>query len=241
MNTEGLALSILLKNITKTFGSIVKTNVLQDINIKISDNQFISVLGPSGSGKSTLLSLIGTIETPSSGTILINDIDTIELNLDEIADLRYENFGFVFQQYHLIDSLTALENVIIPTLTRKVEYEREKNAFELLELVGLKDQKDLYPFQLSGGQQQRVAIARALITKPKWILADEPTGNLDSKNGELIFNLLKKIQQEENCGIIMVTHDTTLAERTDQIIEMNDGRIQLVRRGKNGSLPITHI
>ena len=165
-------MSILLKNITKTFGSIVKTNVLQDINIKISDNQFISVLGPSGSGKSTLLSLIGTIETPSSGTILINDIDTIELNLDEIADLRYENFGFVFQQYHLIDSLTALENVIIPTLTRKVEYEREKNAFELLELVGLKDQKDLYPFQLSGGQQQRVAIARALITKPKWILAD---------------------------------------------------------------------
>lgn len=165
-------MSILLKNITKTFGSIVKTNVLQDINIKISDNQFISVLGPSGSGKSTLLSLIGTIETPSSGTILINDIDTIELNLDEIADLRYENFGFVFQQYHLIDSLTALENVIIPTLTRKVEYEREKNAFELLELVGLKDQKDLYPFQLSGGQQQRVAIAMALITKPKWILAD---------------------------------------------------------------------
>lgn len=172
---------------------------------------------------------------------MINDIDTIELNLDEIADLRYENFGFVFQQYHLIDSLTALENVIIPTLTRKVEYEREKNAFELLELVGLKDQKDLYPFQLSGGQQQRVAIARALITKPKWILADEPTGNLDSRNGELIFNLLKKIQQEENCGIIMVTHDTTIAERTDQIIEMNDGRIQLVRRGKNGSLPITHI
>lgn len=191
----------------------------------LEDGEFISFIGPSGSGKSTLLSILGTLDDPSAGELLHGGQPVHRLNSRQMADFRFENIGFIFQQFHLIPTLTALENIMAPLFGRKVSYDKKQRALELLEMVGLPDKANALPSQLSGGQQQRIAIARALVHEPKWLLADEPTGNLDSETGEIIFQLLHSLNKKKGCGVLFVTHDPKLADRANRKIEMRDGEI----------------
>ncbi|MGR3765793.1 ABC transporter ATP-binding protein [Rossellomorea sp. NS-SX7] len=224
--------SIVMKKVTKTFkGEGVETHALSDISVEFSSGEFVSVVGSSGSGKSTLLSLIGTLDRSTSGEILYDSVNINKLNQKQLADFRFSNIGFIFQQFHLIPTMTALENVMAPLFSRKVPYDKKKRAQELLEKVGLADKLNSLPSQLSGGQQQRVAIARALVHEPKWLLADEPTGNLDTATGELIFSTLSSLNKEKGCGVIFVTHDPSLAEKASRMIEMKDGIIISDREG----------
>lgn len=212
------------KNVTKLFkGDGIETYALRDVNLTLTEGEFISIIGPSGSGKSTLLSLFGTLDLPSSGEIMYGNQATNKLNNKHMADFRFENIGFVFQQFHLIPTLTALENIMAPLFGRKVTYDKKQRGEDLLKMVGLSDKRNSLPSQLSGGQQQRVAIARALVHEPKWLLADEPTGNLDTETGETIFQLLLSLNQEKGCGVLFVTHDPALANRASRKIEMRDG------------------
>ncbi|WP_290783791.1 MULTISPECIES: ABC transporter ATP-binding protein [unclassified Exiguobacterium] len=214
------------KQIGKSFsGDGVETHALQDIDVTLEAGDFISIIGPSGSGKSTLLSLIGTLDRPTSGELHYDGKPINKLNSKELSDFRFENIGFIFQQFHLIPTLTALENVMAPLFGRKVPYDKKERAEQLLAQVGLADKAGSLPSQLSGGQQQRVAVARALVHEPKWLLADEPTGNLDTDTGEIIFNLLRSLNEEKGCGVLFVTHDPALAERANRTIEMRDGVI----------------
>lgn len=214
------------KHISKIFNTgESNTAALSDINLRFDESDFISIIGPSGSGKSTLLSILGTLDSPSSGQLIFNNTDISKFNSRQLSDFRFENIGFIFQQFHLIPTLTALENVLSPLFGRSVSYDKEKRALELLTDVGLLDKINSLPSQLSGGQQQRVAVARALIHKPKWLLADEPTGNLDTETGEIIFNLLSKLNKENKCGVLFVTHDSELASRANRMITMKDGKI----------------
>lgn len=219
--------TITLKNVDKNYGEKNNTvQVLKDINISFEKKDFTSIVGVSGSGKSTLLHIIGTLEKPTNGKVLFESKDTSFLNQTEISEIRNKKIGFVFQQFHLLPSLNALENVIVPVFTQKVKFNKEERAKEILGSLGMGDKLHSFPAELSGGQQQRVAIARALINKPDWILADEPTGSLDSVTGENIIKLLKDLKNKYDCGILLVTHDMTLAsEQTDRMIEMKDGRI----------------
>ncbi|WP_214853933.1 MULTISPECIES: ABC transporter ATP-binding protein [unclassified Exiguobacterium] len=214
------------KQMGKSFsGDGVETQALQDIDVTLEAGDFISIIGPSGSGKSTLLSLIGTLDRPTSGALHYDGKPINKLNSKELSDFRFENIGFIFQQFHLIPTLTALENVMAPLFGRKVPYDKKERAEQLLAQVGLADKAGSLPSQLSGGQQQRVAVARALVHEPKWLLADEPTGNLDTDTGEIIFNLLRSLNEEKGCGVLFVTHDPALAERANRTIEMRDGVI----------------
>ncbi|MFX4306760.1 ABC transporter ATP-binding protein [Exiguobacterium sp. A1_3_1] len=214
------------KQMGKSFsGDGVETRALQDIEVTLEAGDFISIIGPSGSGKSTLLSLIGTLDRPTSGELHYDEKPINKLNSKELSDFRFENIGFIFQQFHLIPTLTALENVMAPLFGRKVPYDKKERAEQLLAQVGLADKAGSLPSQLSGGQQQRVAVARALVHEPKWLLADEPTGNLDTDTGEIIFNLLRSLNEEKGCGVLFVTHDPALAERANRTIEMRDGVI----------------
>jgi ABC-type lipoprotein export system ATPase subunit len=217
---------IQLESIQKSYGGNgVSTHALADINVMFEDGEFTAIVGPSGSGKSTLLNIIGTIDQPTNGSVLYDGTNISHLKNNKLADFRFENIGFIFQQFHLLPTLTAIENVMSPLFARRVSFSKEERAKELLELVGLGHKLHSLPSQLSGGEQQRVAIARALVNEPKWILADEPTGNLDSKNGENIFHLLKELNTERNCGIIFITHDEKLAQETNRMIYMSDGRV----------------
>lgn len=214
------------RKLTKSFqGDGIETYALRDVNLVLEEGDFISIIGPSGSGKSTLLSIIGTLDEPTSGELLHEDHPVHRLNSRQLADFRFENIGFIFQQFHLIPTLTAVENIMAPLFGRKVSYDKKQRAQELLDMVGLKDKANSLPSQLSGGQQQRVAIARALVHEPKWLLADEPTGNLDSETGEVIFQLLQTLNREKGCGVLFVTHDPSLADRANRKIEMRDGEI----------------
>ncbi len=214
------------KKIEKLFkGDGIESYALKNVNLEISEGEFVSIIGPSGSGKSTLLSIIGTLDVPSRGEMLFEDQPINKLNNRQMADFRFENIGFIFQQFHLIPTLTALENIMAPLFGRKVSYDKKQRAQQLLEMVGLSDKPNSLPSQLSGGQQQRVAIARALVHEPKWLLADEPTGNLDTETGEIIFQLLLSLNQEKGCGVLFVTHDPELANRANRKIEMRDGVI----------------
>ncbi|RLQ94212.1 ABC transporter ATP-binding protein [Falsibacillus albus] len=218
--------SIQCMEVEKQFtGDGITTNALHQVNLKLKKGEFVAVVGPSGSGKSTLLSLLGTLDRPTNGEILYGEQSVSKMKVNEIADFRFENIGFIFQQFHLLPTLTALENVMVPLFSRRVPYNKKERALQLLEQVGLKDKLNSLPSQLSGGQQQRVAIARALIHEPHWLLADEPTGNLDSETGEVIFQLVSQLNKEKGCGVIFVTHDPLLAGRADRIIEMKDGEI----------------
>ncbi|ETI70792.1 ABC transporter ATP-binding protein [Neobacillus vireti] len=223
---------IALKSVSKDYiGEGVTTSALHDITIDFTKGEVVSIMGSSGSGKSTLLSIIGTLDKPTSGEVYFDSKPISKLKLDDLADIRFTNIGFVFQQFHLLPSLTALENVIIPLFNRKISFNKTERAKELLDLVGLEDKLNAFPSQLSGGQQQRVAIARALIAEPEWILADEPTGNLDTETGNSIFSLLLQLNKTKNCGVIVVTHDTVLAEKAGRVIEMKDGSLIRDRRG----------
>ncbi|MFJ7726730.1 ABC transporter ATP-binding protein [Neobacillus sp. NPDC097160] len=223
---------IALKIVSKDYiGDGVKTSALNEITIDFTKGEVVSVMGSSGSGKSTLLSIIGTLDKPTSGEVYFDSKPISKLKLDDLADIRFTNIGFVFQQFHLLPSLTALENVMIPLFNRKISLNKTERAKELLNLVGLGDKLNAFPSQLSGGQQQRVAIARALIADPDWILADEPTGNLDTETGNSIFSLLLQLNKTNNCGVIIVTHDPILAEKAGRVIEMKDGSVIRDREG----------
>jgi putative ABC transport system ATP-binding protein len=213
-------------NLTKTYMlGKVPVEALRGVNLKVETGDFVSILGPSGSGKSTMLNLIGALDKPTSGTLLIDGVDISKLNYNQLADLR-RRIGFVFQFFNLIPRLTAKDNVELSMAiadTNKVE--RKKRAIELLETVGLKDRVNHKPAELSGGQQQRVAIARALANNPKFLLLDEPTGNIDSKTASEVLGLIKKLNVEHNVSIIMVTHDQHLAREAKRTVQMFDGQI----------------
>ncbi|MDU4938936.1 MAG: ABC transporter ATP-binding protein [Clostridium sp.] len=216
-----------LKNITKVYGEKVKTKVLNNTDLTINEGEFVSIIGQSGSGKSTLLNIMGTLSKGSSGTLYINGINVEGMNKNELADLRNSKLGFIFQFHYLLPEFTVLENVLMPYSIsgKKVNKEILERANELIELVGLTKVKNNMATDLSGGQQQRAAIARALINSPKIILADEPTGNLDSNTTNEIYNLLRDINKKYNTTFVIITHDNRIAEKADRVIEVLDGNI----------------
>ncbi len=198
---------------------------LRGVDLTIEEGDFAAIMGPSGSGKSTLMNMVGALDKPTRGKVLFEDKDISKYSENQLAMLRGREVGFVFQKFNLIPTMTALENVALPMLFQeKPKTYREKRAAELLEEVELGDRLSHYPNELSGGQQQRVSIARALANDPEIILADEPTGNLDSKTGEKVMNLLTKLNQEEKKTIIMVTHDQNDADYADYTINIKDGQ-----------------
>ncbi|WP_313119009.1 ABC transporter ATP-binding protein [Proteiniclasticum ruminis] len=216
-----------LKNINKIYGTTVKTQVLYDLNLVIREGTFNSIIGQSGSGKSTLLNIVGTLDKPSNGEVYIGGKRTDQMNKEELAVLRNETMGFIFQFHYLLPEFTAFENILMPykILHGKVTKEAQERANELMNLVGLEKVKNNLATNMSGGQQQRTAIARALMNNPKIILADEPTGNLDSDTTETIYNLLRDINKKFNTTFVIITHDRRIAEKADRIIEIKDGRI----------------
>ncbi|MCM3620374.1 ABC transporter ATP-binding protein [Sutcliffiella horikoshii] len=217
---------IICKGVEKSFeGDGTRTVALRGTDLTFEKGEFTAIIGPSGSGKSTLLSLIGTLDKPTEGQISYDGAEILSKRKSFIADFRFQEIGFIFQQFQLLPTLTSLENVLTPLFARKVPYHKEKRAKEVLEQVGLIDKLHSLPSQLSGGQQQRVAIARALVHKPSWLLADEPTGNLDTETGERIYDLLRVLHAEEGCGVLFVTHDPHLAEKANRIITMKDGAV----------------
>ncbi len=220
---------ISLKNINKIYGTIVKTQVLHDVNLSFKEGTFNSIIGASGSGKSTLLNIMGTLDKPTNGEIFINGQRTDTMNKNQLAELRNQTIGFIFQFHYLLPEFTALENVLMPNRIKssKTSKEELEKAHELLDLVGLSKVKNNLATNMSGGQQQRTAIARALMNNPKIILADEPTGNLDSESTENIYNLMRDINKKLNTTFIVITHDRRIAEKADRIVEIKDGRISM--------------
>jgi len=216
-----------LKNVSKVYElGKVKVEALSNINLKIYAGEFLAIVGKSGSGKTTCLNLIGCLDLPTTGKIKLLGRDISRLKDRELSKIRGKTIGFIFQMFNLIPTLTALENVILPMIFQGIDKkERVERAKKLLKLVGLEKRMNHRPNELSGGEQQRVAIARALANEPKIILADEPTGNLDTKSGEVIINLLERINREKGTTLVMVTHDMELANRANRIVKLEDGRI----------------
>ena len=206
----------------KTENSLVE--VIKGVNLKINSGENVAVVGKSGSGKTSLIMLIAGLEKVTSGKIIFEDQDISAYSEDELAELRKRKIGIVFQSFYLIPNYTALENVSLVLEINKIENAQKKSA-ELLDQFGLKDRLNHFPSQLSGGEQQRVAIARSIILSPKLILADEPSGNLDSENSKLIIQLLFKYSKQNNSSLILVTHDQSIAKECDKIIEIKDGKI----------------
>ena len=216
-----------LRDIKKSFGTTVVTEVLHGIDLELRRGELAALIGPSGSGKSTLLNIIGLLDRPTSGTLRIAGHDTTGIDEDALSLLRAETLGFVFQFHHLIGSLTALENLLMPLSVRggRISAAMRERAHAALASVGLGDRARARPSELSGGQQQRVAIARALVHEPALVLADEPTGNLDTATADDIFALLRRVNRERALTLLVVTHDPRLAARCDRVISMVDGRI----------------
>lgn len=205
--------------------------VLKGVNLKVEKGEFMAIMGPSGSGKSTLLNMIGALDRPTSGKVYINGIDISKLNENQVADLRNREVGFIFQFFNLIPRMDAQSNVELPMAIAGVNrHERHERAKELLKLVGLAERADHKPSQLSGGEQQRVAIARALANEPNILLADELTGNLDSKTGSEIMYLLRSLNEEKGKTFILITHDPNVGQRTDRLISLKDGIIEGEKR-----------
>ena len=216
-----------LKNINKIYGEKIKTQVLFDINLDIEEGEFVSIIGQSGSGKSTMLNILGTLDKPTNGEIYINGKRTDKMKKNELSKVRNRDLGFIFQFHYLLPEFTVMENVLMPYMLsgQKITKEIKERAEELLELVDLSKVKNNKATDLSGGQQQRGAIARALINSPKIVLADEPTGNLDSKTTDDIYALLRDINKKYNTTFVVITHDNKIANKADRIITVGDGRI----------------
>jgi len=209
-----------------------EVEILRGVDFSIPAGQFVAIMGPSGSGKSTLLGLLAGLDTPTEGRILLDGEEINRLSEDHMALLRARKIGFVFQSYHLVPTLTAEENVLLPLDLAGDGYQGAERARELLENVGLADRLDHYPVQLSGGEQQRVALARAYVSKPPVVMADEPTGNLDSTNGRHVLEMLLDLNRQEQTTLILVTHDRELASLADRLITLKDGEVvsdELVR------------
>lgn len=204
----------------------LKVDVIQQLNLDVVSGESVSIVGASGSGKSTLLHILGGLDQPSSGYVSLMGQDLSQLNQKEIGELRNHNLGFVYQFHHLLPEFTALENVMMPLLIGKVaKSEAEQRASTMLDKVGLKARMAHRPAELSGGERQRAAIARALVTRPKCLLADEPTGNLDRKNAQVILDLMLQLQQEMGTALVVVTHDEELAVRFGRMLTMREGRL----------------
>jgi lipoprotein-releasing system ATP-binding protein len=220
---------ISLQNINKIYGTVIKTQVLNNINLSFEEGTFNSIIGASGSGKSTLLNIMGTLDKPTSGEIFIDGKRTDTMKKNQLAELRNQTIGFIFQFHYLLPEFTAIENVLMPNRIKSAKTSKEdlEKAHELLDLVGLTKVKNNLATNMSGGQQQRTAIARALMNNPKIILADEPTGNLDSESTENIYNLMRDINKKFNTTFVVITHDRRIAEKADRIVEIKDGRISM--------------
>ena len=215
-----------MPDLTKAYRtSDVETTALSHINIEVEAGEFIAIMGPSGCGKSTLLNVLGMLDSPDGGNYLFGGEDVAGFSESQLAEIRKNNIGFIFQSFNLVDELTVAENVMLPLLYQKVAArERDERVQAVLERVGIAHRADHRPQQLSGGQQQRVAVARAVVTNPKLILADEPTGNLDSTNGEEVLDLLNQLNGD-GTTIIMVTHDQSHADHASRVVNMLDGRV----------------
>jgi lipoprotein-releasing system ATP-binding protein len=216
-----------LNNIDKIYTGAVENQVLFGIDLKIQKGSFNSIIGESGSGKTTLLNIIGTLDKPTRGQVVINSTDTSNMSRNELAELRNQTIGFVFQFHYLLPEFTALENVLMPYLIKHSRPDKEilQRADELFEIVGISQVKNNMANKMSGGQQQRTAVIRALINNPAIFLADEPTGNLDSENTSTIYKIFREINERYGTTFIIVTHDRRIAGETDRIIEIKDGRI----------------
>jgi putative ABC transport system ATP-binding protein len=219
-----------LKDVWKTYTmGEAEVHALRGLNLQVEEGEFLSIMGPSGSGKSTAMNMIGCLDIPSKGVILLDNVNIAHLHESDLAQIRGQKIGFIFQKFNLIPTLSAKENIMLPMIFQGIpEAERRRRGEELLRLVDLGDRMDHRPGELSGGQQQRVAIARALAVKPTVILADEPTGNLDSKTGGSVMDFLRKLHEEEGATIVLVTHDEHVAKNADRIEYLRDGAI--VRR-----------
>ena len=216
-----------IKNLEKIYDEkTVPVNAVNGIDLSFEQGEFTAIVGPSGSGKTTLLNLIGGLDSPTKGEIIIDNINIVELSQRKMTDFRMNNIGFVFQSFNLIPVLTAKENIeFIMQLQGRSKAERDKRTDELLEEVGLSEKKNTRPNKLSGGQQQRVAVARALASKPKFILADEPTANLDSKSTENLLDIMEKLNEEENVTFIFSTHDPRVVHKARRVVTIEDGKV----------------
>ena len=206
------------------YGGGHRVDILNEINLVIPTGQFIAITGASGSGKTTLLSLIAGLDEPTQGKIIIDNQDITKLNEDELAELRGQHFGFIFQNFNLIPTLTALENVVLSAELNGTNG-AQKKSIDLLNIVGLSKRNHHYPVQLSGGEQQRLCLARAFVNQPDIILADEPTGNLDSQNSKRVLDLMTNLHHEKKATILLVTHEEDVAQKAERIIVMGDGKI----------------
>jgi putative ABC transport system ATP-binding protein len=238
LQQSGFKMSILeVQEVTKTYtmGKML-VPALRGVTFEVKEGELIAIFGPSGSGKSTLLHVVGGLDPPDKGVVLVDGVDLYKLGSNEIADTRLKKIGFVFQFFNLLPRLSALKNVELPLALANIPPKKaEQKAIEMLSLVGLKDRINHKPTELSGGEQQRVAIARALINNPEIILADEPTGNLDTRTGQDIVELMKRLNQEQGKTFIIVTHDPQVAQTADRIIYLKDGRISDIKKGSEFS------
>jgi lipoprotein-releasing system ATP-binding protein len=225
--SDGTQPVVLLEQVTRDFGESVITRVLKGIDFRLETGEFTALTGPSGSGKSTLLNLIGLLDRATSGRVCLDGVDTAGLDDTALTRLRGRSIGFVFQFHHLLPAFTAVENVMLPGIARdgRPSEALRKQAEQMLVRMGMADRLRFKPGQLSGGQQQRVAIARALCLGPKLILADEPTGNLDTAASDQVFDLMRQINREEHAAFLVVTHDPSIAARCDRVVELVDGNI----------------
>ena len=225
---------IRLEGVRKSYGTRVVTEVLHGIDLEVRAGEFTALIGPSGSGKSTLLNILGLLDRPTSGTVSVLGRETSTLTDDERTSIRGRTLGFVFQFHHLLPEFTALENVVMPMAAAKGRFEEEMRecAAGLLDAIGLTDRMDNLATDLSGGQQQRVAVARALAMAPALVLADEPTGNLDTETGEHVFELMRRFNRERKTAFLLVTHDSRIADRCDRVIDLVDGRVRSDRRAE---------
>jgi len=219
---------IKFKNVSKTyFLGEEKVKAVDDVSLEIKKGEYVSVVGPSGCGKSTLMYGMGLLDIPTSGKITIDGLDVSKLTDDQLSEIRNQKIGFVFQSFNLINKFTVMENVLLPTkyIKTKVNFNTEKRAEELLKQFGIWERRNFFPNKISGGEQQRVAIARSLIMSPSIILADEPTGNLDTKAGHEILNLLSDLNKKLKVTIVLITHEMDIAKRTNRRITMKDGQV----------------
>ncbi|MCL5430590.1 MAG: ABC transporter ATP-binding protein [Candidatus Marsarchaeota archaeon] len=222
--------AVRVNNVSKTYKSgNIEVRALEHVSFDLETGEFVAIVGPSGSGKSTLMNILGTIDKPTAGHVYIDDVDVSQMSGNKLAEFRNKKLGFVFQAFNLVNGLDAEQNVELPLLVNTMsEGERRRKADSLLSNLGLSERLKLRPNQLSGGEQQRVAIARALINDPTLILADEPTGNLDTKSGEYVVKLLKTISKEKEVTIVMVTHNQDITKECDRVIHIRDGKVEKI-------------
>ena len=220
---------IIAKKVVKIYGrGATRVAALKSISLNVKEGEFVAVLGPSGSGKTTFLNMLGALDKPTRGRIIIDGAETSKMSENKLYKIRREKLGFVFQTYYLVPTMDALQNVLMPVLPTRSTKKYRPKAMRLLELVGLKDRMHHKPGELSGGEQQRVAIARSLIMRPKLILADEPTGNLDTKTGAEIIELMLRLNKDYNKTFVVVTHDRRLADRAGRVLYLFDGKLSSV-------------